>query len=71
MQKVVGSLTAPEFNPRVEDRVGKSNFNWQCPGAEEAGGGELPGIHVGYRGTVSELMIACEGPIFSSQPANG
>lgn len=71
MQKVVGSLIAPEFTPRVEDSVGKSNFNWQCPGTEEAGGGELTGIPVGCRGTVSELMIACEGPIFSFQPENG
>lgn len=71
MQKVVGNLIAPEFTPRAEDGVGKSNLNWRWPGAEEAGGGELPGIRVGYRGTVRGLMVACEGPVFSSQPKHG
>ena len=65
MQRVMGRLVEPEFIPRTGDRDGKYTSIQRFPGAEEAGGGELSGICVGYIGTLSELIILCEGPLFS------
>lgn len=52
--------------PRPGDRDGKYSSIETFVGAEDARGGELSGLGVGYRGTSSELIIPCEGPIFLS-----
>lgn len=70
MQRVNGggeiNSTRVELFPKSGDRDGKYSSIETFLGAEDARGGELSGLGVGYRGTSRELIIPCEGPIFLS-----
>lgn len=54
-----------EFTHGAGDRDGKYTSVQRFVGAEEAGGGELSRVCLGYTGTLSELLILCDGTILS------